>query len=116
LIFFIFANIPTIALLFLPKGQSLEKPVFAGWLAVTIALGILYFARAKLLPSSVIVVTEEEGFVKRNAAELSLVVAIVSAVLSVISWFFGKMSGITRRSTSLPSVAGRCALKPRSAG
>lgn len=90
LIFFIFANIPTIALLFLPKGQSLEKPVFAGWLAVTIALGILYFARAKLLPSSVIVVTEEEGFVKRNAAELSLVVAIVSAVLSVISWFFGK--------------------------
>ena len=89
-LFVIFANIPTIALLVLPKGQSLEKPVFAGWLAVTITLGILYFARTKLLPSSVIVVTREEGFVRRNAAELSLLVAIVSAVLTVIGWFFGK--------------------------
>lgn len=89
-IFFIFANIPSIALLLLPKGQSLEKPVFAGWLAVTITLGILYFARAKLLPSSVIVVTREEGFIRRNAAELSLLVAIVSAILTVIGWLFGK--------------------------
>ncbi len=89
-IFFIFANIPNIALLLLPKGQSLEKPVFAGWLAVTITLGILYFARTTLLPSSVIIVTREEGFVRRNAAELSLLVAIVSAVLTVIGWFFGK--------------------------
>ena len=89
-IFFIFANIPTIARLLLSKGQSLEKPVFVGWLAVTITLGILYFARAKLLPSSVIVVTREEDFIRRNAAELSLLVAIVSAVLTVIGWFLGK--------------------------
>ena len=89
-IFFVFANIPSIALLLLPKGQSLETQVFAGWLAITVTLGILYFSRARLLPSSVIVVTREEGFVRRNAAELSLLVAIVSAALTVIGWFFGK--------------------------
>lgn len=89
-IFFIFANIPNIAFLFLPKGQSLDKPVFAGWLAITISLAMLYFFRARLLPSSVIVVTSEEGFVRRNAAELSLLVAIASAVLTVVGWFVGK--------------------------
>lgn len=89
-IFLIFANIPNIASLFLPKGQSLDKPVFAGWLAIIITLGILYFARVRLLPSAVLLVTREEGFVRRNAAELSLLVAIVSAVLTVVGWFFGK--------------------------
>ncbi|HHQ4581367.1 hypothetical protein ACK33C_08900 [Aeromonas hydrophila] len=89
-ILFIFANIPSIVLLFLPQGQSLDKSVFAGWLAITISLAILYFFRARLLPSSVIVVTREESFVRRNAAELSLVVAIASAVLTVVGWFVGK--------------------------
>ena len=44
-----------------------------------------------------------------------IVGAIVSAMLLwclMKYWLFG----LTRRSTSLPSVAGRCAIKPRSAG
>ena len=88
--FFVFANIPTVASLFLPKGQSLDKPVFGTWLSITIALGIVYLARSKLLPSSILVVTREEGFFRRHVGELSLVVAIISAVLTVVGWFFGR--------------------------
>jgi hypothetical protein len=88
--FFVFANIPTVASLFLPKGQSLDKPVFGTWLSITIALGIVHLARSKLLPSSILVVTREEGFFRRHVGELSLVVAIISAVLTVVGWFFGR--------------------------
>jgi hypothetical protein len=87
---FYFANIPTVASLFLPKGQSLDKYVIVAWLSITIALIIVYWARSKLLPSSILVVTREEGFIRRHIGELSLVVAIISAVLTVIGWFFGR--------------------------
>lgn len=89
-ILFIFANIPNIALLFLPQGQSLDKPVFVGWLVIIISLTTLYFFRGRLLPSSIIVITREDSFVRRNAAELSLLVAIASAVLTIVGWFVGK--------------------------
>ena len=84
------ANAPTLASLLLPKGQSLSKPVFIAWMSITIALAILYLARGKLLPSAILVVTREEGFVRRHIGELSLFVAIISVVLTVVGWFFGK--------------------------
>lgn len=86
----VFANAPTVASLFLPKGQSLPKPIFMAWLSITITLVILYFARGKLLPSALLIVTREEGFIRRHIGELSLLVAITSAVLTVVGWFFGK--------------------------
>ena len=89
-IFFALANLPTIASLLLPKGESLNKPVFAAWLSITITLGILYLVRGKLLPSSVLVVTREDGFIRRYVGELSLLVAIISIILTVVGWFFAK--------------------------
>lgn len=89
-VFFIFANIPNIAPLFLPKGESLDKPVFVAWLSITITLGILYLVRSKLLPSSILVITREEGIIRRHLGELSLLVAIISAILTVVGWFFAK--------------------------
>ena len=74
----------------MPKGASLDKPVFAAWLSITITLGILYLVRGKLLPSSTLVVTQEEGFIRRHVGELSLLVAILSAILTVVGWFFAK--------------------------
>jgi hypothetical protein len=89
-IFVVFANIPNIASVFLPKGEPLDRPVFATWLSITITIAILYLVRGKLLPSSVLVVTPQDGFIRRHLGELSLLVAIVSAILTVLGWFFAK--------------------------
>jgi hypothetical protein len=86
----VFGNAPTVTSLLLPKGQSLPKPIFMAWLSITITLVILYFSRSKLLPSAILVITREEGFVRRHIGELSLLVAILSVVLTVVGWFFGK--------------------------
>jgi len=85
-ILIIFANIPSIAGLLLPKGQSLGNLIYVGWLAVTITLVILYFAKAKLLPSAVLLVKEDESFVRRHAAELSLMIALASAIITATGW------------------------------
>jgi hypothetical protein len=89
-IFYLFLFIPFTALMFLPKGQSLDKTLLTGWIGIVITLGILYFAKTILLPSSVLRVTQEEGFIRRYAAELSLIIAIITAILTVIGWFFEK--------------------------
>jgi hypothetical protein len=83
------ANAPTLTLL-LPKEQSPGKPAFVAWLGITVTLAILYFFKGKLLPSSVLVITQRESFVRRHAAELSLVIALASLVLTVIGWFVVK--------------------------
>lgn len=86
----IFANIPNFAGLLLPKEQSIGKWAIIAWLLILVTLAILYFARSKLLPSSILIVTKKENFIRRNAAELSLVVAVTSAILTVVGWFFSK--------------------------
>lgn len=83
------ANAPTIAGLFLPKGEVIDKFVYAGWLSITLAIAIPYFGKSKLLPASVIRVTDEEGFIRKHGVELSLLIAVLSAVLTVVGWFVG---------------------------
>lgn len=83
------ANAPTIANLLLPKGEVINRYFYAGWLAIMLAIAIPYFGKSKLLPPSVIRVTDEEGFIQKHGTELSLFIAVVSAVLTVIGWFVG---------------------------
>lgn len=83
-------NAPTVSLLLLPKEQSLGRPAFAALLGITLTLAVLFFFKGKLLPSSVLIITQKESFVRRHAAELSLVVAIVSLVLTAVGWFVAK--------------------------
>lgn len=85
-----FAYIPTISLAFLPKGTVIEKPVVYAWIAITATLAVLYVARSRLLPGSVLVFSKEDGFVQRYAAQLSLLIAVISAVLTVVGWYVGK--------------------------
>lgn len=85
-----FAYIPSISLPFLPKGAIIDKPFVYAWVAITATLAVLYVARSQLLPTSVLVLSEDEGFLRRNAAELSLLIALVSAVLTIIGWYVGK--------------------------
>lgn len=85
-----FAYIPTISMAFLPKGTVIEKPIVYAWIATTITLAVLYVARSHLLPTSVLVFSKEEGFIQRNGAQLSLLIAVISAVLTVLGWYVGK--------------------------
>ena len=76
--------------LLLPKSQAFPRWTVLAWFAALAAFNLLYVARAILLPSSVLRITNEETFLRRHIAELSLVVALLSAVLTVVGWFFGK--------------------------
>ncbi|PIX55662.1 MAG: hypothetical protein COZ50_01565 [Zetaproteobacteria bacterium CG_4_10_14_3_um_filter_54_28] len=87
-VLFIFANIPSIAMLARPK-DSIDKIVLIGWLAAMIALVFLYVFKGKLFPASVLRITDEESFVRRHSAELGLIIALTSAVLTVVGWFLG---------------------------
>lgn len=79
------ANIPTAVALILPKGSTINKTAYIGWLATLVALGILYVFRKKLFPAAAIHITDEEGFVRRHSAELSLIIALLSAVLTEVA-------------------------------
>lgn len=84
-----FAYIPSLSLALLPKGTVIEKPVVYAWVAITATLAILYVARSRLLPTAVLVFSKEDGFIQRNAAQLSLLIAAISAVLTVVGWYVG---------------------------
>lgn len=85
----VLGNAPTIAGLLLPKGEVIDRFLYAGWLAITLSIAIPYFGKSKFLPASVIRITDEEGFIRKHGIELSLFIAVVSAVLTVIGWFVG---------------------------
>jgi hypothetical protein len=83
-------NIPTVAQLFLPKVASIHSTAFIGWVATLIALAFLFAFRGKLFPAAALRITEEENFIRRHSAELGLIIALLSAVLTVVGWFLGK--------------------------
>lgn len=76
----------------IPKGTTIDKSAYfgwaIGWLVTVFALAFLYFFRGNLFPAHVLRVTEEEGFIRRHSAELSLIIALLSLVLTVIGLFF----------------------------
>lgn len=82
--------VPIITAAIIPKGTYIEKPIVYAWVAITATFAVLYVARSKLLPSSILVLSGEEGFFQRNAAQLSLLIAVISAVLTIIGWYVGK--------------------------
>lgn len=89
-ILFFLGNGPTVALQFMPKGTVIDKTVAFAWFAIVLTLFVLWIGKGRLLPSSVLRVTEEDSFLRRHASELSLLMALISAVLTVVGWFVGK--------------------------
>jgi len=87
LILYLFIFLPTMLGEFLPKDTYIPKLIIFAWGSIALTLAVLYIARAKLFPASIIVVRKEEGFFQRNASQLSLLMAIVTAVLTIIGWF-----------------------------
>ena len=87
---FVLALVSSVVIQLLPKSPVFPSWIVLAWLSTLLALTVIGLARAILLPSSVLRITNEEGFVRRHVAELSLVLALLSAVLTVVGWFFGK--------------------------
>ncbi len=69
---------------------QIPAPVAVGWLGTVAALSVLFFARHRVLPMFVVVLRKEDGFLKRRTAELTLLVALASAVLTIVGWFVTK--------------------------
>ena len=82
----ILGNTPIVAILVLPKGTPVPKPILIAWLAAVLVLIVLFISRSTLLPAATLRITEEDSFVNKHAAELSLVIALVSALLTAIGW------------------------------
>ena len=78
------------ALVLLPKSPAFPQWVVLAWFSTLFALNLLHLARAIILPSSVLRITNEESFVRRHIGELSLVLVLVSPVLTVVGWFIRK--------------------------
>jgi len=85
----IFANIPSIAFWTLPKG-SIGMLSITGWLSTLIALVFIYFFRWRLFPVAAIRITEEESYIRRYSSELSLIIALLSVILTLVSLFLKK--------------------------
>ena len=86
----LFVYVPAIAVLSSPKGTHIAKPTLAAWIVVMAVLTILYVFKNLLLPPSVLVITQTDSFVRRHAAELTLIAAILSLILTIAGWFVGK--------------------------
>lgn len=82
--------LPTAILQLMPKGTVVDKAISFAWFGVVLTMFVLWVGKGWLLPSSVLKISEEDGFVRRYIPELSLIIALASAVLTVVGWFVGK--------------------------
>jgi hypothetical protein len=88
---FILGNIPAIVL-FTPISNFLSFNTLGtiGYFLPLIVLAILYFFRPKLFPARVIVINENETFIRKYSAELSLAIASISVIISIIGLYLNK--------------------------
>ncbi|NOT14302.1 MAG: hypothetical protein HOP21_01755 [Methylotenera sp.] len=87
---FFLSLVPNLVLAFIPKDMKVNKLFVAAWLAIFATLSVLYFARTKILPTSVIRFSDEEGIIKKYGLEITVLCAIISIVLTIIGLFVSK--------------------------
>ena len=88
--FLVLLNGAVFAFVFLAKDTKIPLAAGISWLSLVVTFTLLYALRAKLFPMTVLSVRSSDGFFRRHIAELSLLVAVVSALLTVIGWFVAK--------------------------
>jgi hypothetical protein len=85
--FLLSLNIP-IVLLMIGRKQVMEGPFFViAWLGAIAVFAALYFGRDRLLPAAVLRMSPEESAIRRYMPELTLIVAILALLLTIIGWF-----------------------------
>ena len=70
--------------------MQIQGIALSSWLLMLLTLAVLYFARSSLLPTASIIITQEDSFIRRHIGELSLTVALASAILTVVGILSGK--------------------------
>lgn len=90
LLVFIMAGIPYVINKLIANDFLKNKPFAIGWLIIILLFAILSLSREKFLPSASLTISSEEGFLRRRAPELTLIIAMISALLTIIGWFVGK--------------------------
>lgn len=88
-ILIILLNIPAAMELSGWRAFGFRSGAFIGWFSTLIALGFLFVFRGRLFPAATLRITEEEGFIWKHIPELSLIIALLSAVLTVLGLFLG---------------------------
>jgi hypothetical protein len=84
------AWVPLLANVLVPSNDW-HKTVFStGWIATVLALTILYIGRMSYFPSALIQITKPDTFIKKYGVELSLLLALISLILTVVGWFVSK--------------------------
>lgn len=84
------AFVPSVAEKLGHKDLFANTTMSSAWLFVTLFLAILYFTKGKFLPVATLRISNEDGFLRRRAPELSLIIALLTALLTVVGWFVGK--------------------------
>jgi len=83
-------SIPELLLFFVFKGYQIDRTIVFSWITTLIVLISLYFFREKLLPAGILRISENNGFIRNHIGELSLILAIISVILTVVGWFITK--------------------------
>jgi len=70
-----------------PEPVRLPPFAFASWLLLLAACSFMFFFRNSLFPMSTLTIRESRGFLGRNLAEIGLLVAFLSFLVSCIGLF-----------------------------
>ncbi len=83
-------NFPTFLSIFGIKSISQSPLLLAAWAVASLALGALFAGKNRLLPPAILQIAKEESVLRRYMPELTLLVAVLALVLTIVGWFVGK--------------------------
>lgn len=87
-IFVVIVNAPLAIIGLLNHTPEIPLPAAISWVSVIGVIGFLLFFRSKLFPPASIIIRETDGIIKRNSAELSVILAAISVAIAIFSLFY----------------------------
>ncbi|WP_340124607.1 hypothetical protein [Methylobacter svalbardensis] len=87
---FFAVNIPNICYFFLPRELlSTIKTELLIWTLAIITIGFLFVFKAKLFPGSLLIIKNNESWIRKNSAEIGLTLGLLSFIATTISVIIG---------------------------
>jgi hypothetical protein len=78
---------------FLPKDALPTPPVTIGWMLLAMTFTVLFVFRSTLLPPAVLRLSEKDGWIKRHAGTIAVVLAVLTFLVNVIGLLVRSYSG-----------------------